>query len=240
MTTPEAHGIDKDLWQFDSNFISKASGLSCKLRTSDTIVSFTVARNVLEFIRPIATKLQKRDGSIADAYSMIDTTLARLKPVRDEIDAEFSYWFQMAEELASSVDTALVKPRVAGIQRNRSNAPASSVSEYYRRNVALPFLDHVIQEMDSRFPKNDRVGFGLLQLLPPAIVSANLEKLRQDLLFWEIDLPSPSSLRMELKEWCHFWSQEERTDKPNINSLIKLTDEDVFPNIKTLQRVGGT
>lgn len=87
----------------------------------------------------------------------------------------------------------------------------------------------------------DRVGLALLRLLPSAVGSANLEKLREDLLFWEIDLPSPSSLKLELKEWHYFWTQDKCTDRQhNISSLIKSTDEDVFPNIKTLLRIGGT
>ncbi|KAH7965432.1 hypothetical protein HPB49_007617 [Dermacentor silvarum] len=172
------------------------------------IVPFIILRNVLEFVRPIAAKLQKRDGDIVEAYNMIDKTIDRMKHVREQIESEYDDWFQTAEELALSVDTVITKPRLLGFQRNRANAPAADAREYYRLNVAVPFLDHVIQQMDSRFPKSDRVGLALLQLLPPAVTSVDLEKLRNDLLFWEIDLPAPCSLKMELREWRNFWSRE--------------------------------
>ncbi|KAH9384584.1 hypothetical protein HPB48_026593 [Haemaphysalis longicornis] len=136
---------------------------------------------------------------------MLDATIVRLKSVREQIDTEFCSWFHMAEELANSVGTELTKPQVAGFQRNCANIPSLDTSEYYRRKVAIPFLDYVIQQMNTRFPKSDRVGLALLRLLPSSAVgSADLEKLREDLLFWEIDLPSPSSLKMELKERHHF------------------------------------
>ncbi|XP_049520900.1 52 kDa repressor of the inhibitor of the protein kinase-like [Dermacentor silvarum] len=204
------------------------------------IVPFIILRNVLEFVRPIAAKLQKRDGDIVEAYNMIDKTIDRMKHVREQIESEYDDWFQTAEELALSVDTVITKPRLLGFQRNRANAPAADAREYYRLNVAVPFLDHVIQEMDSRFPKSDRVGLALLQLLPPAVTSVDLEKLRNDLLFWEIDLPAPCSLKMELREWRNFWSREGGAVEHNISNLIKSTDEDVFPNIKSLLRIGGT
>ncbi|KAH7959852.1 hypothetical protein HPB49_014330 [Dermacentor silvarum] len=204
LATPEAYGIDKSVWQFDASSVTKASGLSSRLRASDMIVPFIILRNVLEFVRPIAAKLQKRDGDIVEAYNMIDKTIDRMKHVREQIESEYDDWFQTAEELALSVDTVITKPRLLGFQRNRANAPAADAREYYRLNVAVPFLDHVIQEMDSRFPKSDRVGLALLQLLPPAVTSVDLEKLRNDLLFWEIDLPAPCSLKMELREWRNF------------------------------------
>ncbi|KAH9360793.1 hypothetical protein HPB48_002845 [Haemaphysalis longicornis] len=59
--------------------------------------------------------------------------------------------------------------------------------------------------------------------------------------FREVDLPSPSSLKMELKERYHFQTRYQCTDRQhNIGSLIKSTDEDGFPNIKTILRIGGT
>ncbi|CAN7988828.1 unnamed protein product, partial [Ixodes hexagonus] len=46
---------------------------------------------------------------------------------------------------------------------------------------------------------------------------------------------------MELREWYNFWSRDGCADKQhNIGSLMKSTDGDAFPNIKTLMRIGGT
>ena len=41
--------------------------------------------------------------------------------------------------------------RTAGRQRNRANAPADEVQESYRRNIAVPFLGHIITELDEEF-----------------------------------------------------------------------------------------
>ena len=34
-------------------------------------------------------------------------------------------------------------PRICSRQRHRSNVPADSPQEYYRRTVSVPFLDHL-------------------------------------------------------------------------------------------------
>ena len=57
----------------------KARGLLLNLDSSETIIVFIVAKNVLENIRPIASKLQKRDLDINHEYNMIDETKKRIE-----------------------------------------------------------------------------------------------------------------------------------------------------------------
>ena len=63
------------------------------------------------------------------------------------------YTKQPVSEICSS---SLKRPklRTANVQRHRANAGCSSdqtVSDYYKVNVFFPFVDHVVQEVDSRF-----------------------------------------------------------------------------------------
>ena len=59
--------LDKNLdqnWDWDSDSKVKAQGLLHSLKSTQNIVSFLVAKNALELIRPIAVKLQKHCRSI--------------------------------------------------------------------------------------------------------------------------------------------------------------------------------
>ena len=47
-------------------------------------------------------------------------------------------------------DVAVCKPRLTGRQFFLENVPSDSVSEYYKRAMYYPFLDHLISELDSR------------------------------------------------------------------------------------------
>ena len=54
---------------------------------------------------------------------------------------------RMAE--AAGVDPTT--PRVCGRQSTRCNIPTGTVQQHYQLNVAIPFVDHVINELEQRF-----------------------------------------------------------------------------------------
>ena len=76
-------------------------------------------------------------------------------------------------------------------------------------NVTAPFIDHLLQELLTRFEQENRVGGkDIFTLVPAAIINeGNLTDLASRLQFWEIEMPSPSSLLSELKLWKKFWEQ---------------------------------
>ena len=52
--------------------------------------------------------------------------------------------------MGSSHETLPV-PRVCGKQTKRSNFPHGTPDDYYRRAIFIPFLDHVLAELNTRF-----------------------------------------------------------------------------------------
>jgi len=76
--------------------------------------------------------------------------------IREGIDEHFPPLYQHAVHLAKEVDEPMVisGPRSAGMQRHRANVPAANPEESYRRNCAVPFLDHIITELDAQFSGN--------------------------------------------------------------------------------------
>lgn len=39
---------------------------------------------------------------------------------------------------------------------NRANNPAETVEDHYRRNLSIPFVDHLINELETRFGSGDQ------------------------------------------------------------------------------------
>ena len=62
------------------------------------------------------------------------------------------------------------------------------------------------------------------------------------LVFWQHDLPTPSCLLSELKEWQYFWKQYTPTlPLPgNLIEYVKYADVDMYPNIRVLLIIGCT
>lgn len=86
-------------------------------------------------------------------YYQVDEVKSVYREIRGSVDDHFSRLYQHAVRLAKEVDEHMIlsRPRIGGRQQHRANAPAESSEESYRRNIAIPFLDHIIQELDEQF-----------------------------------------------------------------------------------------
>ena len=107
-------------------------------------------KNVLEIIKPIAVKLQKKDEDILHAYNLIHSVISDIAIFRENIEKDSHDWFMDASRIGSELGIVL-----SGRQQHRANAgPENPDPEvYYRINVAIPFLDHMeqLQELNNSF-----------------------------------------------------------------------------------------
>ncbi len=155
-------------WSWDSESKIKAAGLLAQARDFGHIMAFTVALNGLEPIKPLVSKLQRRNLDIFKGYHMIDNVIDRLKEMRAEVDDEFSDWYQQAVGIASSVGVHPKKPRTAVCWSvNRDNVEGRSTEEYYKRALGIPFLDDIVNQMEDR--RKDRNHVELFNLLPSVL-----------------------------------------------------------------------
>ncbi|CAG2252153.1 unnamed protein product [Mytilus edulis] len=227
-------------WEWDRETRTKAQGLLHTMESSMFIVAFGTVKNCLEVIKPAAVKLQKREQDIYSAYQYIDNAKTTISQYRKDIDDLFRTWFKDAEALAALVGTEITKPRITGRQTNRANATSDSAEEYFRRNMAIPFSDHLDTEMKTRFQSQDRVGVELFGLLPSSSKSiSDIEDFVKKLSFWKDDLVAPSSLRSELQLWNRFWEGKDPLPD-SLLGCLNVADEDIFPNIRKLLIIGCT
>ena len=230
-------------WKWDRETRVKAQGMLACLTAPQHIVFFCVAKDVLEVVKVPATKLQKKDQDIYQAYSLIDEVLYRTDSLRENVEEEFKDWFREAEQLAESLDVEIIILRLTGRQRHRANAPSSTLEDYYRKNVAIPFLDHLKEHMHARFSEEIRKANALFSRIPANLLNmkAELRNLAAKLKFWEAHLPMPSSLLSELKKWVAHWERRlSDKDPANLLKCLQQADEDQFPNVKQLLRIGCT
>ena len=71
------------------------------------LAAFAVLCKGLEPLKALVTKLQKRNQDIYEAYKMIDQVINDLRETKDDMDEKFHQWYEMACELAKSVDVCL-------------------------------------------------------------------------------------------------------------------------------------
>ena len=80
-------------------------------------------KNGLHPLSGLASKLQKRDQDILDAYNKIDDVVAGIQEIRDDVEKEFDFGYEASKTLAEIVGSSEDVPRVCGRQSLRTNVP---------------------------------------------------------------------------------------------------------------------
>ena len=120
----------------------KALNLLRAVTNHSFLVSLEVLCLVLNVTRPVSVQLQAVGNDIVAAVENVSTCRNVINNLRD--DDSFQDVFQrLKEQLESDIEM----PRVASRQTKRSNPPAQTAYEYYRRAVFLPYLDTVIDQL---------------------------------------------------------------------------------------------
>lgn len=155
--------------------------------------------------------------------------------------------YKEAVQLGTTVGVEQSASHLAGRQQHRQNTPATTAAEYYKLNLTIPLLHHMISELDECFnTESSAIVTEFSQLLPTALYNKSVsEKLTKAnfskvLKLYEDDLPSSRSLDIELDLWEAKWEDCESNLAEDLNTPIKAlphADQDYFPNIRTLMLI---
>ena len=128
--------------------------------------------------------------------------------------------------------------RICRRQTQRSNVPADSPMEYFRRSLTFPFLDELREQLQSRFSDHQQVAARGLCLMPSAIKKDQASCKRSAVEFakkFEDDLPDGQNLvtfEADLTHWCTLISQMDNTDVPSIlQDTLVLANDSLLPTI---------
>ncbi|EDO46491.1 predicted protein [Nematostella vectensis] len=130
----------------------------------DKIASYS-PQDKLKFIENVwkPVKLQSKAMDILKAKGELALLISVLTEMSNDIDATHHELYQDAVTIARQVDVQPDKPRVA--QTHRPNAPASNPEDYYKINLTRVFLDHVLEQLDSRFKDDVFICYKEVQTL---------------------------------------------------------------------------
>ena len=227
-------------WSWDTDTKNKASGLAKAISSFSFIITLLTAMKCLSVLKPLSVKLQKRDLDVYEAYTQSNKVTDDLQDIRDNIEDIWTEWFDLAVTTAANVGVVPTIPRRTNQQQHRDNVPAQTPSDYYKRAVAIPLLDHLQSEMKTYFnPTNDAVLSSLFNLLPELVaVGDRNPDIEAALEFYENDLPSPHVVDVELLLWKRKWCSTEDADlSTSAVQALAACDREFFPNIHTLIRI---
>ena len=100
--------------------------------------------------------LQKRDADIVDGYAHIDESVREIHEIRENMDTKWPEWFSEAGNLADNLGIELKRPRTARLQKHRATPPSDDHSSFFKRPIAIPFMDSLSNELKTRFSPANR------------------------------------------------------------------------------------
>lgn len=231
------------MWSKDS--LIDASTLLLAITSTEFISALVITHECMQYLSGLTTSLQMEAKDIIQAVSEVSTLTSTLNQVRSNVDSYHSRWFDTISKMYDDVGTAPSIPRICGRQRQRANTPACSPSEYYRRTITIPVLDHLLAELNARFTDHQKTAIQGMYLIPSVMVTEDLSTVSQIVMkagdFYSADLPDVSSLNCELQNWYTKWNTEKETHgisalPATLYSTLPRVSS-FYPNVKALVTV---
>ncbi|XP_061173542.1 uncharacterized protein LOC133182709 [Saccostrea echinata] len=209
---------------------SKARGYACSI---DFIVSLVVVQSTLQPLVPLSAMLQNKEIDLIEAVAENKVVIEQLRRNRNE-DGHWDDLFHKATVVAASVNEVPVIPRGVARQVNRVNVPAVNPSQYWKRAMYLPFVDHLIQELTSRLVKNED-RFAAQTLIPQNLHVLTNDMLNKIFTCYHDDLTATTVVEFqeEVDRWRIKWdmARDPTCKLASLSETLAVTNFNLYPNI---------
>ena len=230
---------------------SKASCFLKCVATFEFIVALVITRNVLDITLPATELLQAKGNDIFDGLKLICSLKNLAVIMRNSVDIYHNKWYNAPLSLSEKVEVVEAKPRVCRLQINRSNVPSESVSDYFKKTITIPLLDHLVNDLLTRFDETAIIAYNGLTIIPTkmiSLVNPSNEKLRicwkekfkAFAEFYADDLPNFFGIDGELDLWERHWLLSTSYVPDNISTTLKAISYPGFENIRAALRILAT
>ncbi|KAK2561757.1 52 kDa repressor of the inhibitor of the protein kinase [Acropora cervicornis] len=220
----EDKGYDHAQGNWASKTKQDATGLLASITSFDFILSFVTVYVMLSHLDGISKKLQSSSQDIFQAYEMVTEVTQVYRKLRHDVVVHFGRCYAQAVRVTEKIGTTPDMPRITKCQIHRSNTPAATPEEYYRLNLAIPFLDHISNEFEQQFTGLSAKCGKLIGLVPTVLMSEDVEPDFEEVLnTYTDDLPSPELFHHELFRWKLYLSDKFDDNLPSsIAETIKI------------------
>ena len=121
------------------------------LETFEFILCLVALQRSLSYLKEAAVKLQGKNQDIVFGVVLIEQASRKLSSLRAEVDNYSHRFFMHSCKIAEKSNIAVSMPRVSQRQVHRLNPEFTSVEDYFKKTVIIPFLDHIISNLSYRF-----------------------------------------------------------------------------------------
>ena len=230
------------LWSAES--VADAKGLLSAIIAPDFLASWMITKHIFGYTANITRSWQCQSRDIVEAVSGLNVLCDSLQSVREDVDTHHRRWISEIQDICKDAGVEFCIPRLCRRQQHRDNIPAETPDKYYKRNISIPLLDHVLAELKFRFSSHQRSAMFGLCFVPASMVFLKqeeaMQKLEPVISLYKDDLPYPETVWSELHCWFVKWHKELlRSADPisfpkSLSIAIAHASEQLFLNVKTL------
>lgn len=217
---------------------TKATALLSSIKHPNFIISLVCTNELFILTLCLCKQLQMVNCDLIEALKNVDNVLEVVKKKRLDAESCFHEIFQKSSEIANALDVEISVPRLNKRQVNRENVEYSTVEEYFRRAIFIPFVDDFISQLEERFLNHRSTISSLQQFLPMFIGNIKFDDI-SDCLELYLDEEDAISCRGEFLTWQMKWKDAD--NKPeNALETLNMCNEQFFPNIFHIIKILAT
>lgn len=188
-------------WDDKESAISARNIQKC-VTDFEFLVALEIMARVSGHLIILSESLQAIGQDIARALGDIETTMTIISDDRENVDEAFGGLYNKVLERAAQLDITESKPRVPRRSQYRANANNDcSPKEYFKVNLFIPMLDHVLADMGTRFGIHQQKSMMLSSLIPAFVTNVTFEDLQPAIDKYDIFLSDETTLRAEFRLW---------------------------------------
>ena len=120
---------------------------------------------------PVTQLLQAKNNDILDGVELIQVLKNLEHGIRLIIIMIYDQWYNQVVSVAAKVDIEESMPRIARRETTRDNPHATDASEYYKRTITIPVLDHLNLHLKTRFDFSSANAIYSLSIVPSKMIS---------------------------------------------------------------------
>ena len=180
------------------------------------IVALVVVQFILSFTAAVTKILQAKECNLGDAYEEVNGAKECIRASHAG-DSWIKVWKKI-QSIGTALGIEITKPRTAVNQRHCAYAGnANQTSEdYYRINICYPFIDRVVEEIETRFTVKHK-GLIAAQSLVPVYFDRLTDSNKKDLkkFFGKyLTFCEENSLDSEIVRWKRKFAEVPLKQKP--------------------------
>jgi hypothetical protein len=186
---------------------------------------------LLSPLNPLSAVLQGKTQDLLEAAKESKPVISMLSAERVD-DSVREFIFEEAVALGVRNDVQPSVQRSARRQCHRGNVPGDTPSEYWKRNLYIPFVDNLVNELNDRLVQNEH-RFSAQYLLPSQIANITRTKLTELYFTFRKDLPANDNIEFqrEVDRWRARWTDVQGKPETLGETLASINEPMLYPNI---------